>query len=99
VTRSLPAPQVALRPAGAREAATARRMQAVLRGTYDAYVSIERCGRVVAWNASAERIRLPAAEAVHHRITDLIFRSGSGRATSPPSRGWPTAASPGAPCG
>ena len=68
------AAEVALRLAHAEQSRTAARLQAVLDGVQDAFVSIDTAGAVTAWNAAAEDLfGWSAAEVIGEPITDLII--------------------------
>jgi PAS domain S-box-containing protein len=94
--------EVAVRLARAGEAAAARRTAAVLDGTHDACVSVDRAGRVVGWNAAAEQMfGYTAGQASGEPVDQLIVperfrqnhRTGMARLTGggePRHRGAPT---------
>src|SRR5690242_13531750 len=66
--------EVALRLAHREQKLAAARMQAVLDSAQDAYVSIAADGRVLAWNAAAERLFGYSATEVRGRsVTELII--------------------------
>ncbi|GAA0571861.1 hypothetical protein GCM10010172_65470 [Paractinoplanes ferrugineus] len=65
--------EIALRLAHADRSNTAERLQAVLDGMQDAFVTIDMDGAVTAWNAAAERLFGRPADAVIGRpVTELI---------------------------
>ncbi|GAA2611405.1 hypothetical protein Adu01nite_23540 [Paractinoplanes durhamensis] len=66
--------EVALRLACARETTARRRLEAILQGTHDAFVSTDPAGTVLTWNAAAERMfGYVVGDAVGRPITDLII--------------------------
>ncbi|MBM2619628.1 PAS domain S-box protein [Actinoplanes sp. LDG1-06] len=65
--------EIALRLLHGEQVLASKRMQSVLDSAYDAYVSIDADGDVVAWNAAAERLfGWSAAEAMGRPVADLI---------------------------
>ncbi len=65
--------EIALRLAHSAQLLAAARMQSVLDSAYDAYVSIDAAGDVLAWNKAAERLfGFGAAEAVGRSVAGLI---------------------------
>ena len=66
--------EIALRLAHAEQVRTAMRLQTVLDGVQDAFVSIDTAGGVTAWNAAAEDLfGWSAAEVIGEPITELII--------------------------
>ncbi|MEU4236965.1 ATP-binding protein [Actinoplanes sp. NPDC026619] len=66
--------EVALRLAVARESVARQRTEAILQGTHDAFISTDRTGRVLSWNAAAERMfGYGPAEVIGRPIGELIF--------------------------
>ncbi|GAA2879242.1 PAS domain-containing sensor histidine kinase [Actinoplanes cyaneus] len=66
--------EVALRLACARETAARQRTEAILNGTHDAFVSTDRSGTVLAWNAAAERMfGYPATDTLGRPLAGLVF--------------------------
>ncbi|MFI1993054.1 ATP-binding protein [Actinoplanes sp. NPDC020271] len=66
--------EVALRLACTREAAARQRVEAILHSTHDALISTDFSGRVLAWNAAAERMfGWPAAEVLGRSLAGLVF--------------------------
>jgi PAS domain S-box-containing protein len=66
--------EVALRLACAREAEARLKTEAILQGTHDAFIATDHAGRVLSWNAAAERMfGYTAADAVGRSIVQLIF--------------------------
>jgi len=80
--------EIALRLAHREQELTATRMQAVLDSAQDAYVSIAADGRVIAWNAAAERLfGYSAAEARGRTVTKLIIPERDARGRPGPGAG------------
>ncbi|MBM2615537.1 PAS domain S-box protein [Actinoplanes sp. LDG1-06] len=66
--------EVALRLSHAEQRISSARMQAVVNGTHDAYISTDLDGTVLDWNAAAERMfGYPARAAAGRNIADLII--------------------------
>ena len=66
--------EIALRLAHREQKLAAARMQTVLDSAQDAYISIAADGRVIAWNAAAERLfGYSAVEALGRTVTRLII--------------------------
>ncbi|WP_213010502.1 PAS domain-containing sensor histidine kinase [Paractinoplanes toevensis] len=67
------ATEVTLRLTCARETAANQRVEAVLRGTHDAFITTDRSGRVLSWNAAAERMfGHSARDAAGRMLAELI---------------------------
>ena len=66
--------EIALRLAHAEQSRTAARLQTVLDGVQDAFVSIDTAGAVTAWNAAAENLfGWSATEVIGEPLTELII--------------------------
>ncbi|MBU2665999.1 PAS domain S-box protein [Actinoplanes bogorensis] len=66
--------EVALRLVQAEQTISSARMNAVINGTHDAYISTDLSGTVIAWNAAAERMfGYDTPDALGRNIADLII--------------------------